>query len=525
MRQRSARLRAGTRRCAVRRAAAVLLAAAAVATLASAAAQPAPGDVYYEIFVRSFQDSDGDGVGDLAGVTERLPYLAELGIDGIWLMPIHPSPSYHGYDVTDYTAVNRDYGTLDDLRTLAAEAEALGIDVLLDLVVNHTSVRHPWFVAAAAGDAERRDWYLWSDTRLDWRGPSGGPTWHASPAGDGYYLGLFWSGMPDLNHTNPEVTEEMLRVAAFWIEQGVDGFRVDAIKHIVEADGATENTPETYAWVRDFDAAVRELGGFLVGETWTPTPSIVRYHETSDLDLSFNYPLFSAILASIQGRNAIDVAQALRQDARLYPADARRATFVSNHDQVRPATTLSLLRRDVPRLKLAASAYLTAPGVPFVYYGEEIGMPNGAGDGDPAKRTPMLWTAAPGHGFSAAVPWTGVSSDDPSIPVAAQAGDPDSLLEHYRRLIALRETHPALDTGSLEVLDAGTSALLVTIREARDGSGERLLVALNFGTRAQELDLAALVGVGGTDLLTGEALAGVVEIPRLGSRVVQLDRP
>jgi len=203
--------------------------------------------VWYEIFVRSFDDSDGDGVGDLQGVIRRLPYLAELGVSGIWLMPIHPSPSYHGYDVTDYMDVNPDYGTLDDMRELLSAAHDLAINAILDFVPNHSSSQHPWFVAAAAGDPAYRDYYVWHDDPPDWRGTRGGSAWHALPGGAERYLGLFSPGMPDLNHRNPRVVEEFQRIARFWLDLGVDGFRVDAIQHIVESeDGQISNTEGTY---------------------------------------------------------------------------------------------------------------------------------------------------------------------------------------------------------------------------------------------------------------------------------------
>jgi glycosidase len=489
--------------------------------LGSAFAQPATDGVYYEIFVRSFQDSDGDGIGDLRGVIERLDYLDDLGVDGLWLMPIHPSGSYHGYDVTDYYAVHPDYGTLDDLRDLLDAAHARDIAVVLDLVVNHTGSGHPWFLAADAGDPAYRDYYSWSDEPLDWRGTGGGPAWHRGA--DGHYLGLFWSEMPDLNHRNPEVTAAMRDVAAFWLALGVDGFRIDAIQHVIEGeDGRIANAPENFAWVAEFERFVRGFDpeAFLVGETWTGVQTIARYHDEATLDMSFNYPLWGALLAGIQARSASDVAVTLRQDERLYPPGAVRATFLANHDQLRPATTLGVLRRDEPRLMLAAGLLLTMPGTPFLYYGEEIGLPNGPGDRDEEKRTPMRWRPGPGAGFTEAEPWYAFSTVDDAISVATQDADPESLLNRYRDLIALRRSSPALRSGATEVLDSGDSGVLAFRRRAGD---EALLVLANVTTRERAIDLAAFGFEAATDLLTGaelerETILGRLEVLVLAPR-------
>src|SRR5680860_212430 len=287
------------RRAARAGAAAVLLAAAMTSTAVANDTPQVPltapqHGVWYEIFVRSFQDSDGDGIGDLNGVTKRLPYLAELGITGVWLMPIHPSPSYHGYDVTDYRAINPDYGTLEDFAALLAEAHALGIRVIIDFIPNHSSSSHPWFEAAAAGGAEYRDYYVWSNDPPDWRGTRGGNAWHQGPAGESY-LGLFSGDMPDLNHRNEAVRREFEQIARYWLEFGVDGFRIDAIQHLVESDdGRIANTELTYAWVERFQAYVDSVapGALVVGETWTEMPAIIRYHEAAGLAMSFDYPLW-----------------------------------------------------------------------------------------------------------------------------------------------------------------------------------------------------------------------------------------
>ena len=482
-----------------------------------AAAQPAAGTVFYEIFVRSFQDSDGDGIGDLRGATERLDYLQDLGVGGVWLMPLHPSPSYHGYDVTDYRSVNPDYGTLADFKAFLAAAHERDMDVILDLVVNHTSSAHPWFVQAEAGDARYRDFYSFSETDPGWQG-LGGPAWH--PSGDDYYLGLFWSEMPDLNLRNPVVEREMREIARYWLELGVDGFRVDAIQHILESeDGLIANTAENIAWVSDFERFVKSVNpdAYLVGETWTDTETIVRYHERANLDLSFNYPLFTALTASVQDHDPSELAGVLGQDAQLYPEDARSATFISNHDQIRPGTALGFLRRDEARLKLAAGLLLTLPGVPFIYYGEELGLPNGPGDADEEKRTPMPWDGSENFGFTTGTPWYAFSSDDPELTVAAQQENPDSLLNWYKALIALRNERPALSHGTLTLRDGENPTVLEFVRE---GDGERLLVLANFDEETQ-IDTSAYAGTRellndtqvGETLTLGELELAVLELP------------
>ncbi len=445
--------------------------------------------VYYEVFVRSFQDSDGDGIGDFRGLTARLPYLADLGVTGLWLMPIHPSPSYHGYDVADYRAVHPELGTLADFRAFVAAAHGFGMRVVLDLVANHTSDRHPWFQAALAGDPAYRDWYRFETDPPATQGTLGGNAWH--DAGDGSrYLGLFVREMPDLDHRNPEVVEAMLDVAAFWLDLGVDGFRVDAIQHVVEgADGTIANAPENVAWVRAFGARLRARhpGAFLVGETWTATPTIAAYHRDAQLDMSFDYPLWRALSSALQARSAIDLRAQLQLNADAYPEGARRGTFVSNHDQLRPASVLAPLRPDPDRAALLGRLLLALPGTPFLYYGEELGMPNGPGDDDRQKRTPMRWTATADGGFSVAEPWIAPSTDDPSVSVEAQRGDPGSVLAAYREAIALRAAWPALAAGDVQVVADLPSSVLAVWRTLPDA--EPVLVVANLGARDVEVAL------------------------------------
>ncbi len=502
---------------------AATLAQSALAQSVSQAPALLPPDqgVWYQVFVRSFQDSNGDGIGDLNGVRQRLDYLAELGITGIWLTPIHPSPSYHGYDVTDYQAINPDFGTLDDFNALLDAAHARGIRVIIDFIPNHSSSSHPWFLASAAGDARYRDYYVWSDDPPAWRGTRGNNAWHAGPSG-GNYLGLFTGGMPDLNHRNAAVVNEFVQIARFWLDMGVDGFRIDAVQHVIESEsGQIANTPENYRWLALFIAAVKRYApdALFMAETWTEMPAIIRYHTESNLDMSYDYPLWSDLLAAIHSRSAADLAFTIAQEQTLYPPGAWRGTFLSNHDQVRHATQLSLPRRDERRLKLAAGLLLTLPGTPFIYYGEEIGMIDGPGTGDIPKRTPMRWLEqGPGFGFTDGTPWTDGGDVIEGVGVAEQLADGTSLLWTYRRLIALRRIHPALYGPHAEPLDAGPRSLLVVRRE---GGGETLYVVANLAAQAAELDLAQLGLGGATDVLTSEGFSGSATVPGLSLRVLR----
>ena len=496
-------MKAGLRGFAAIVAAALLAAAAAQADLPAGAlvhggGVPAPAErwasdpgdgVYYQVFVRSFHDADGDGIGDLRGLTARLPYLAGLGVTGLWLTPIHPSPTYHGYDVTDYRAVHPDFGTLADFLVFVSAAHRHGLRVVLDLVVNHTSDRHPWFVAARAGDPTYRAWYRFEPAPAPLTGTLGGNAWHDA-GDDTSYLGLFTPQMPDLDHRNPEVVEEMLDIAAFWLDLGVDGFRIDAIQHVVEGDdGGIANAPANFAWVADFGARLRARhpGAFIVGETWTATPTIAAYHRDADLDMSFDYPLWRALLSAVQGRNAVDLRAQLAQNADAYPVGARRGIFVSNHDQLRPASQLSFLRRDPVREALLGRLLLALPGTPFLYYGEEIGMPNGPGEDDRQKRTPMRWTADEGGGFSTAAPWFPPATLDPAISVEAQRGDPTSVLEAYRAAIAARAAHPALARGDARVVP-GLPGAVFAVWRTLEGAPPVLVVA-NLSNRDRTLDV------------------------------------
>ncbi|HEY65450.1 MAG TPA: DUF3459 domain-containing protein [Caldilineae bacterium] len=437
--------------------------------------------VFYEIFVRSFYDSDGDGVGDLNGLIQKLDYLNDgdpsttddLGVTGIWLMPIMESPSYHGYDVVDYYRVDREYGTNEDFRRLIAEAHRRGIRVIVDMVLNHTSSKHPWFQSARSDpNSPYRDFYIWSDEGPGYKGPWGQRVWHRTPTG--YYYGIFWEGMPDLNYENPAVTAEMQKVIRFWLEDmGVDGFRLDAVKHLIEEGRVQENTPSTHAWLRDFYAFYKSINpeALTVGEVWSSTTEVVKYIG-DQLDLAFEFDTAQAMLFSARFGSRNDVLRAHRLVTERYPPN-QFATFLTNHDQPRVMTQL---RGKVDKAKVAASLLLTGPGVPFIYYGEEIGQ---RGDKpDENIRTPMQWSDAENAGFTTAVmAWRAPQPDYREVNVAAQTRDPQSLLSHYRRLIHARNTHEALRIGDWREVTVEDRRIYAFLRHS---DAETLLVLINL---------------------------------------------
>lgn len=444
---------------------------------------------FYEIFVRSFKDSDGDGIGDLNGVIEKLDYLNDgdpnttddLGVTGIWLMPIFESPSYHGYDVTDYYTVNPDYGTNEDLQRLIAKAHERGIRVIIDLPLNHTSTQHPWFVESASSpDSDKRDWYIWADENPGYRGPWGQKVWHKE--NDAWYYAVFWDQMPDLNYENPAVTAEMMNIVTFWQnEMGVDGFRLDGAKHLIENGEAQENTSQTRQWLQEFHKTYKgnDPDAFAVAEIWSPTSIVARYIKDQDeVDVAFEFDLSEAILNSTQGGYRNQVSDQMDRVERAYPP-LQYATFIANHDMNR---TMSQLEQNEGKAKVAASLQLTLPGVPFIYYGEEIGMTGVKPDEN--IRRPMQWDSESTKvGFSDGRPWRAVSPDYQTRSVALQDDDPESLLNHYRQLIQLRNEHEALRVGDWVEVLTSNGRVYAALRHSDNGT---ILVLINLSSKEQE---------------------------------------
>ena len=450
--------------------------------------------VFYEIFVRSFYDSNGDGIGDFRGIVEKLDYLndgdpnttTDLGISGIWLMPIFPSPSYHGYDVTDYQNVNPDYGTLQDFQDMVKACHERGIRVIIDFVVNHTSSEHPWFVSSKNKDSEYRNWYVWSDTKPSQPGPWGQNAWYQS--GGSFYYAPFWSGMPDLNYKEPKVTQAMYDATKFWLDLGVDGFRVDAARYLVEEGVTLQDSKGSIEWFQNWRNYYLGINPqtYTVGEVWTDTQIIAKYGQpTRGMQDYFMFDLAGDILGGIYSPDPSRIMASYLETLQYFP-DQQFATFLTNHDQQRVA---SYFGSKLQRQQLAAFIYLTGPGTPYIYYGEEIGMTGNKPD--ERIRTPMQWSAEPHAGFSSAAPWEPLNTGWEELNVAAQDADPGSLLNWYRGLVNLRNQYPALQKGDYIPFTSSCRRLYTVARVEGD---EVLLTVANLGVQTLENCTIALEG-------------------------------
>lgn len=502
---------------------AVLVAQENATTSADADALPWWNDVtWYQIFVRSFYDSDGDGIGDFRGIIEQLDYLNDgdpattddLGVTGIKLMPIHPSVSYHGYDVIDFYSVNPEYGTMADFRALLDAAHERGMVVIIDLVVNHISTRSDWFQNSVNGVAGFEDWFIFEDEDPGTPGPWGADAWHEYE--DEFYYAVFCCGMPDLNYDNPAVTAAMYDVARYWLQEvGVDGFRLDAIKYVIEAGDLLQNTPQNRQWLADFNAYIKSVDpqALVAGEIDDTTLIIQRYVNDGSIDLGFEFDLAADILGALLARSNRDLSRRFERGVRDYP-EAQWIPFLTNHDQAR---TITQLNGDIAANKAAATVLLTTPGSPFIYYGEEIAMPGNKPD--PRLRTPMHWSDDPvTAGFTTGTPWEPLTDDLASANVAAQSADPDSLLNHYRALVQLRNAEPALRQGEMRVLDRAPRSVFGFLREH---AGEALLVLVNLDDEpvaAPELRLreSSLNNLSAADVIFGAGEAAVPELTEDG---------
>ena len=476
--------------------------------------------VLYQIYPRSFQDSNGDGIGDLPGITARLDHLNgkadSLGIDGIWLSPFYPSPmADFGYDVADYCDVDPRFGTLTDFDELLGSAHERGIRVIVDLVPNHTSDQHPWFLEARASrDNPKRDWYVWADPRADGSPPNGwrsafprvGRAWTLDQRTGQYYLHSFTREQPDLNWWNPGVRMAFEEILRFWLDRGVDGFRIDVAHRTVKPRSLRghrpiENIPgvldrmppadepELHALLRSWRQLLDEYDErMVVGEVFLfdPVKFVSFYGAGEDeLHLAFNFAFLRAPWAAEAFRNVVATFE------RLLPQGAWPDYTLSNHDNPRAISRYALAddpERARRRARLAALMLLTLRGTPFLYYGEEIGMTDGpippervvdVAGRDP-ERTPMQWDASRGAGFTTGDPWLPISREARTVNVEAQRSDPDSMLGLYRRLIAYRRASPALFGGGYRPIAGLPSDCFGYVREAETGAVAALL---NFGDR------------------------------------------
>jgi alpha-glucosidase len=477
----------------------------------------------YQVYPRSFADADGDGVGDLAGLTAHLEHPASLGAGAVWLSPVFPSPmADFGYDVADFCDIDPVFGTLADFDALVGRAHALGLRVVLDWVPNHTSDRHPWFQASRSGREDpKRDWYVWRDGAADGGPPNDwqsvfdavGPAWTRDEATGQWYLHSFLPQQPDLNWDNPEVEAAMHDVLRFWLERGVDGFRLDAIAKIAKdpelrsnADATVrhdEDWPTIHERLRRIRRVVDAYGDrLLVGEVWLLDPGrFASYVRDGDqLHLAHNFAFLQLDWDAAAFRAAIDDF-----DRRLGP-DAWATWFLSNHDSSRVVTRYDHDGLGAKRARAIALMLYALRGTPFVYQGEELGLPDAEVppehavdvDGRDAVRAPIPWAppsaAGPGAGFTTGKPWLPLPAQAEQLAVAVQERDPGSMLAFVRRLAALRDATPALSDGDQRTLDAAPG-VLAWERTAADGS--RVLAAVNFTGRPVEAGL----DTGGADVL------------------------
>lgn len=489
--------------------------------------------VFYEVFVRSFKDSNADGIGDLQGLIEKLDYLndgdptttTDLGVTGLWLMPVAESPSYHGYDVTDYRTIEADYGTNDDFKQLVEEAHKRGIAVIVDMVMNHTSNQHPWFREAAYPGSATENWYIWSDTNPGFKSPWDSDVWHQFPVGDiqslrayhtmeDYYYALFWYGMPDLNYRNGAVTLEMFDILNYWLtDMDVDGFRLDAVRHLIEDGADQENTPETHTWLQNFDNYVHTVSpdALTVGEIWDETVEVAPY-VPDELDIAFEFKLAEAIIASLNAGDNSQLVDQVQEVLQTYP-EGQFAPFLTNHDMTR---VMSQLGEDVEKAKAAATLLLSHPGVPFLYYGEEIGM-TGVKPEDINVRLPMRWDETETAGFTTGKPWVDLGMESPLTNVAAQAEDSTSLLNRYRDMIHLRHEHAALRAGDTWLVGSDKPQVYSLLRYS---GGEAVLVLVNLSGEPVNgyklsLESGPLSGPVSASLLLGD---GQVRAPGINSQ-------
>lgn len=501
--------------------------------------------VFYEIYMPSFCDGNGDGIGDFAGIVSKLDDLRELGVDGLWLTPFYLSPKVdNGYDIADYTAIDPDYGTMEDFEAFIREAHARGMKVIVDLVLNHTSAEHPWFRESRSSRTNpKRDWYIWKDPvnggpPNNWESFFGGPAWEFDEATGQYYYHAFAKEQVDLNWTHPHVRTAMKEVMGFWLDKGIDGFRLDVI-NFLKVSGAFPDNPYDAATgeqqhahdkdqvgvldaIAEICAYVHEReGAFMVGEVGSEDMDVLRrYSGTGLLDVVFNFNLGSQETFSL---DRLDTE--LRKMEEVHASDQVPTLFFSSHDMPRHISRFGEGNPELEekRAKLIAALMLTAKGVPFLYYGDEIGMrdfvaetiedmrdvqgltayrlalANGQSSEEALRaanakcrdksRTPMQWTDDTYGGFSAVEPWIGMGPQHRVLNVRAEKQRPGSIYAFYRELIALRRRHPALHAGDYARLERREDTLLYVKRAA----GEEALVAINFGAKPLALPSGGLL--------------------------------
>ncbi len=488
--------------------------------------------VFYEIYPRSFMDSNHDGIGDLNGIASKLDYLKSLGIDAIWITPCYPSPQVDfGYDVSDYENIDPMYGTLADFDRLQQEAAKRGIRIIMDLVMNHTSDQHAWFLdSRSSRTSAKRDWYIWRDGKApgeppnNWVSTFGGSAWTFDPKTGQYYYHYFYPQQPDLNWRNPAVHNAMFDVTRWWYKRGVAGFRLDAVDTLFEDAALHDNPvlpgtnkfgdaneeylyntklPEVHDVLRDLRKVADEHNAVLIGETWTKDVNELKqyYGEHGDeLQMPMDF-LFTMV-------NRLSPAEFRRQIAAVNSAGGWPVFVLSNHDIERSSVRYGDGKHNQAIAKLMASLYLTLRGTPIMYYGEEIGMENNdplrredvkdpigrvgwpQGKGRDGERTPMQWDDSPNAGFTRGRPWLPVPPSYKTVNVASELKDPSSVLQVYRKLLALRRENRALLDGDYVALNENDANVLSYLRRYKN---EAVLVVLNMSSQPQPVsfDLGA----------------------------------
>jgi maltose alpha-D-glucosyltransferase/alpha-amylase len=514
--------------------------------------------IIYQLHVKAFHDSTDDGMGDFLGLTSRLDYIADLGVTAIWLLPFYPSPlKDDGYDIAEYTRVHPDYGSLRDFRMFVREAHRRGLRVITELVINHTSDQHPWFVEARSSRSNpKRDWYVWSETDQKYTDAriiftdTETSNWTWDQESTQYYWHRFFSHQPDLNFDNPQVVRALMRVMRFWLDLGVDGLRLDAVPYLVEREGTNgENLPETHDVLRRLRAGMDEryTGRMLLAEANQWPPDVLPYFgtlEEPECHMAFHFPLMPRIWIALRREDRYPIVEIMGQTPEI-PDGSQWALFLRNHDELtlemvtdeerdfmyteyardaRMRINVGIRRRLAPlvdnsrrRIELLNSLLFSMRGTPVIYYGDEIGMGDNVYLGDRnGVRTPMQWTGDRNAGFSRAdvhALYAPLVADPvygyQAVNVEAQERVPGSLLNWMKRLIRVRRAHPVFGRGSLEFLHPENRRVLAYLREHE---GTTILCVANLSRFAQyvELDLSAWAGRQPIELI------GRVHFPRIG---------
>ena len=512
--------------------------------------------IIYELHVRAFKDSNGDGIGDFPGLIQKMDYLQDLGVTCLWLLPFFPSPlKDDGYDISDYVNVHSMYGTMDDFRVFLTAAHDRNLQVMIELVVNHTSDQHPWFQAArqAPRGSPERDFYVWSDTEEKYKdariifSDTERSNWTWDPIAKQYFWHRFFSHQPDLNYDNPQVVDEVLKVMRYWLDMGVDALRVDAIPYLVEREGTScENLRETHAVIkalrREIDADYSSRALLAEANQW-PTDVRPYFGDGDECHMAFHFPLMPRIYMALRQEDRLPITDIITQTPEI-PDTCQWALFLRNHDELtlemvtnderdymyiaysadpRMRINLGIRRRLAPlvdnnrrRIELLNSLLLSFPGTPIVYYGDEIGMGDNIYLGDRnGVRTPMQWNGDRNAGFSTSTParlYSPVVMDPvwgyEAINVEAQQGDPSSLLNWMRNMIALRKLFGVFGRGSIEFLNPSNRKVLAYLRQYQ---GEQVLCVANLSRFAQpvDLDLSKREGMVPVEML------GYVEFPAI----------